>query len=341
MQIRQRKPQTSKRAGFTLIELLVVISIIATLMALILPAVNSARAAARRTECLNNMKQLSLAVTNFAAQNNDKLPLLHDGTANGSWVRQVLAYMDQSALDRQISIAPFTGSNPPPVVKSLVCPDDRNHEDEPGGLSYVGNAGYILEDLYYTTAAPQNVAHRPDGNITNDPAQPTSYLWGSKVSLSTGVFHRNYLQTSNGPQMTLSKISKNDGMTQTIMITENVHAGVWFSNVTNHIGFGASAQIPATAPAGGWLTLATQADMDRYSNISLINYDIEGVSTAAPCSRGLCPRPSGFHSGTVNVFFCGGNGRSISENIDKSVYLRLLSSNGFSYGQAVMGDNEF
>src|SRR5690606_6283882 len=68
---------SKSRRGFTLIELLVVISIIAVLISLIAPAVQSARRAARRTQCLNNMRNVGLAIQNFASQNGGKLPVTH------------------------------------------------------------------------------------------------------------------------------------------------------------------------------------------------------------------------------------------------------------------------
>src|SRR5438874_6402999 len=101
------KPKTENRAGFTLIELLVVISIIAVLMSLILPAVQSAREAARRTECLNHLRNLALAINNFASGQSGRLPRLSCGDPrynlkNGfddyPWTVSLLPYLDRMDL---------------------------------------------------------------------------------------------------------------------------------------------------------------------------------------------------------------------------------------------------
>lgn len=87
------------RRGFTLVELLVVIAIIGTLVGLLLPAVQSAREAANRNKCQNNMKQLGLALQNFSDTYNH-LPnsFRPNSTVRISWVTRTLPFMEQGAL---------------------------------------------------------------------------------------------------------------------------------------------------------------------------------------------------------------------------------------------------
>jgi len=111
----QRVESNAKRRGFTLVELLVVIAIIGVLVALLLPAVQAAREAARRNSCLNNIKQIGLSLHNhdlsigsipFASTGyyDPADPAFVVGSVNDgySWLFQLLPYMEQTNLYDQV-----------------------------------------------------------------------------------------------------------------------------------------------------------------------------------------------------------------------------------------------
>ncbi|MBA4104523.1 MAG: hypothetical protein C0485_02110 [Pirellula sp.] len=104
------RSQSARRGAFTLVELLVVIAIIGVLVALLLPAVQAAREAARRSQCVNNLKQIGLAAQNYHATNN-KFPLGVVMQEGSMWSLYLAPYMEQQSIRNLVTLNKFTIRN--------------------------------------------------------------------------------------------------------------------------------------------------------------------------------------------------------------------------------------
>src|SRR5262249_25129813 len=155
MSMIDRVPQLRlRRAGFTLIELLVVIAVIAVLIALLLPAVQAAREAARRIQCVNNLKQLGLAAHNYHSS-NDTFPTAAFAFGSGEinlWgqTARLAPYLEQQGLFNSINFS-LTISDPgsATVVKThiaaFVCPtdfDQMTNSSNPNDFVGYGRSNY-------------------------------------------------------------------------------------------------------------------------------------------------------------------------------------------------------
>lgn len=149
----------SRRNGFTLVELLVVIAIIGVLIALLLPAVQAAREAARRTQCVNNLKQIGLGWQNHHDVNNRFPPgYITTPQPGWAWGTYILPYIEQTNLFAQMTPATrlYTSTVTPSNVTltattldAFVCPSDvapeiNNQRGNLGTSSYVACSGTTL-----------------------------------------------------------------------------------------------------------------------------------------------------------------------------------------------------
>jgi len=374
-----RQPQ---RRGFTLIELLVVISIIATLAALVLPAVQNARATARRTQCQSNMRNVGLAVQAYSTAHKGEVPPLtggfniNFGTAASptpgaaNWAVHLLPYLEQQALFDRLQVstndssggANTTDNLSMTAIEAYICPDDQN--GGPGSMSFVANVGYIANDIWN---AVNNQDHTVALYSFDFNTGATKDADDNQVASSSGVFRR--AANNAGQTMTLDRISSADGTSQTVLLSENINTrnyvignpapGGWVSPYQGENSFGVA--VPATTAAGtatvtnyltaGGIGIDSAAPGASKSRGLILHANAISDAGNGPASKinanlqnasdGTSPRPASLHPGVVNMAFADGSCKVISQNIDESVYCRLLTPIGNRHGQDILSSSSF
>lgn len=341
------------RVAFTLVELLVVIAIIGVLVALLLPAVQAAREAARRMSCQNNLKNMALGCLNYETAYGTLPPVTKHGTQMGPDGRGIglhvliLPYVEQSGMSTQTNAAikqreaqgragsdPFDAyevmdlvgdqldlylcpSDPEPIGQ-LTLEIDRNHK----GSDYAG----VLGSYRYRknlTSCRSTVTGGPDECI--------------------GEINYDGLMTQ---QVGVEIRQATDGMSNTLMIGERWYqmrswavGGYWTANSDPGVDRRANPPAVPRGPAEGFVFAGknVRGDIPINANLEVVGYYVshdpktqrprEGDGT--PNILGLMDVPWGsFHAGGAQFTNGDGSVRWLSDSLDGQVFAFLASRNG-------------
>jgi prepilin-type N-terminal cleavage/methylation domain-containing protein/prepilin-type processing-associated H-X9-DG protein len=299
-----RAMKTPRRA-FTLVELLVVIAIIGVLVALLLPAVQAAREAARRTQCLNFLRQWGISMQNYV----DARKVLPIGSRNNprqTWVMHVWPYIEQNVLASRNEIKqPFY--DPPGTIHNTL-----------NGLT-----GQYL-DMYY---CPSDVGVDQTVNTYQRRRGNYAVNWGNSLygqviePLGIAPFSHENGKREKPRKTKLADIT--DGTSNTLLMSEMLKAwspddNDWRGDIHNDDGeFRIHTKLTPNSSApdvfeGGWFQQTGDPLMPAVAG---------GFSSQVTAARSR-------HSGGVNAAFCDGSVRFISDDISLDAWQALGSMNG-------------
>lgn len=360
--IHSQTGRSDRKTGFTLIELLVVIAIIAVLISLLLPAVQSAREAARRAQCINNLKQLGLAMHNYHDAVGS-FPFGQGPFGWNDWSAQIylLPYMEQRPLYNTINFTRTIGPASPTNAENqtmmrtqyniFICPSDVDKLTNPfGHLNYASNSGHN----------PQFFGRSSGGNTASG-----LFLWAADPNpfSSDGTAHLN----KAGQIVSLRDVT--DGTSNTSAFSEKVKAVGGNGNTSYRSNprdlskplsmmFSVSlGGVDENTPNGYFLrckainpvtnTLADSQVMGshywsghpyagRFNHVMTPNtwgclYGINGETNG----NGAVP-PSSRHPGGVNVVMADGSVRFVKDSVNNTTWWALGSRNG---GEIVSADS--
>lgn len=323
----------SGRRGFTLIELMVVIAIISLLIALLLPAVQQAREAARRIGCRNNLKQMGLALHNYL-QTYNVFPRGGFGGSLGnpsqynspnarqcrilSWGTSLLPYLDQAPLYQQWNqgrwyLEPENQELARTVLPVFQCPSSPLPSLRANGDSAASEPRYARSD-YAGNYGERAIRCHPATGCANNYAD-----LGDNSGQPRGTMMLQPLASVYAPALRIQDVT--DGTSQTIFVGEAPYAihGLWagHKNVMDQSA-PLNARLSLRSPFQSCLVPASQAQKVGQLGCDIGSQDFHSV-----------------HGGGGFFLYGDASVRFLNENADLKVFAALLSRRG---GEVISGD---